>query len=120
MDSWLRNLGRPLGHFFLWDIMTDRRTRLLLIWASMLLLLGTIIYHYAEGWSWIDALYFSVISLTTVGYGDLSPSTTFTKLFTIFYVLNGVGVLVGFLDAIVGARRERLSKSLQSRPAASE
>lgn len=118
MEKWIRNLARPFGHFLLWDIMRDRRTRPLLVWAAVLLMLGTIVYHYAEGWTWIDALYFSVISLTTVGYGDLSPTTIFTKLFTIFYVLNGVGVLVGFLDAVVGARRERLSKRLNSRTAA--
>src|SRR5919106_1798116 len=49
------------------------------------LLSGTIFYSIAEGWSLVDAFYFSVTTLTTVGLGDPSPSTTVDKLFTVVY-----------------------------------
>src|SRR3712207_7084640 len=43
---------------------------------------GTIFYSLEEGWSVVDAFYFSVTTLTTVGLGDLTPATTLGKLFT--------------------------------------
>lgn len=63
--------------------------------AAFLLMIcvGTIVYAFAEGWSFVDAAYFSVITLTTIGYGDIHPTMTFTKLFTIVYVLIGVGLV---------------------------
>jgi len=54
--------------------------------------LGTVAYHYLEGWSWISSFYFSVATLTTVGYGDLYPTSDFSRLFTAAYVLIGVAI----------------------------
>ena len=61
---------------------------------------GTLFYHFVEGWKWLDSLYFAVTTLTTVGYGDLAPQTGFGKLFTIIYILSGLGVLVGFVNVL--------------------
>lgn len=58
----------------------------------LLILIGGISYHYLEGWSYIDSFYFSVSTLTTVGYGDITPTKEITRLFTIFYVLIGVSI----------------------------
>ena len=63
---------------------------MLLVLAS-----GTTFYALVEGWSVVDALYFSVLTLTTVGFGDLVPTTVASKLFTVGYVLFGVGLLAG-------------------------
>ena len=54
---------------------------------------GVVFYSLVEHLSPVDALYFSVTTLTTVGYGDFSPQTTAGKLFTVVYVLIGVGLL---------------------------
>ncbi|MEP2029973.1 MAG: potassium channel family protein [Paracoccaceae bacterium] len=51
-------------------------------------------YRSVEGWSWVDALYFSATTMSTVGLGDLSPQTDFGKLFTVIYIFVGVGVFV--------------------------
>jgi hypothetical protein len=53
--------------------------------------------HLVLGWSVLDALYFSVITLTTVGYGDFSPQTPAGKKFTMIYVLIGLGLISGFV-----------------------
>lgn len=50
----------------------------------VVLLIGTIFYHFAEGFRWIDMLYFSVIALATVGFGDFTPSTDLGKVFLFF------------------------------------
>ncbi len=63
---------------------------------------GTIFYSLVEGLHPVDALYFSVTTLATVGYGDFSPETMAGKLFTIVYVLVGVGILLAFLSRVAG------------------
>ncbi|WP_406657243.1 potassium channel family protein [Methanolobus sp. ZRKC2] len=63
------------------------------------LALGTTVYHTVEGWRWLDSLYFSVIALTTIGFGDFAPVTDLGKIFTIMYVFLGLGILLGFVNA---------------------
>jgi len=71
------------------------------------LLTGTLFYKQAEGWSFLDSLYFSVVTLTTVGYGDLSPATTAGKVFTIVYIFVGLGIVLGFVNAVAERSLER-------------
>ncbi|MGD2049482.1 MAG: potassium channel family protein [Chloroflexota bacterium] len=108
MKRWLERLIRQFGRFLLWDLVRDERTRPLFIWVGLLIVLGTVIFHWLEGWSLVDSFYFSVISLTTVGYGDFTPTTTLAKLIAVFYVLNGVGVILAFLDTAAEVRRDRI------------
>ena len=55
-------------------------------------LAGAIGYRLIEGWNWLEALYMAVITLTTVGFGEIRPLTDAGRLFTIFVILGGVGV----------------------------
>lgn len=66
--------------------------------AFFLIALGTTVYHYLEDWSWVDSLYFSVVAVTTVGFGDLSPSTDASKLFTVLYILVGITLITTYLN----------------------
>lgn len=61
---------------------------------------GTMCYQWIEGWSAVDALYFCVATLTTVGYGDLTPATDLGKLFTVGYITTGIGLFVSFATLI--------------------
>lgn len=70
-----------------------------------------------EGWNLIDSLYFSVITLATVGYGDFVPTTPIARLFTILYVINGISILLALLDRIRVVRPRRL-ESRRDREAA--
>lgn len=74
--------------------------RLLSILVAACLMIGTVFYRIVEGWSWIDCIYFSVVTLTTVGYGDLNPTTAISKIFTIFYILIGLGLFLVFVDTL--------------------
>ena len=69
--------------------------------VAVVLAAGTLFYPLAEGWSVLDSLYFSVITLTTVGYGDFSPETAVGKGFTIVYIFVGLGFIMAFVTTIV-------------------
>ena len=77
---------------------------------------GTVFYHYFMPLKWVDAVYFSVITITTVGYGDIHPTNDITKIFTIFYVLIGVGIIAASLNIIVRtAAQRRIEKQKNKR-----
>jgi voltage-gated potassium channel len=59
-----------------------------------ILVAGTLGYHFIEGWSLFDSLYMSVITLATVGYGEIHPLTTAGRVFTIFLILGGMGIIL--------------------------
>jgi len=66
----------------------------------VLLSIGTAFYHNLEGWSYVDSLYFSTTTLTTVGYGDLTPTHNISKLFTVVFILVGVGIIFASITII--------------------
>ncbi len=79
----------------------------------ILLILGTVFYSFQEGWSYIDSLYFSVVTLTTVGYGDLHPTTTASKMFTVLYIFIGVGLGFYILSALAKSFIEGRDKRIR-------
>ena len=84
--------------------------------AAVVLLGGALFYHFTEGLSWVDAFYFCVITLTTIGYGDITPHTDAGKIFTIFYVFIGIAIIATFAQLLLKnniARRESHRKSKQ-------
>ena len=68
----------------------------------MTLFLGSWFYYRYEPTitTWVDAYYFSVITLTTIGYGDIGPTTPLTRIFTTFYAIGGLGILTGLIGIV--------------------
>lgn len=88
---------------------------------SLLFLIGTSWYHLIEGWTWLDALYMTVITLATVGFGETHPLGERGRMFTIALILMGlvtIGYIVNtFTEALLGGyfvegRKRRLQRSL--------
>lgn len=78
--------------------------------------IGVVFYHFTEGLNWIDSLYFCVITLTTIGYGDITPKTQAGRLFTTFYVLIGIGIFAAVINYLVKrAAMERIQKRQEKR-----
>ena len=62
---------------------------------------GATFYHYSMGLKWLDAVYFSTITLTTVGYGDIVPTNDAAKIFTIGYLIVGIGIIASFANLLL-------------------
>jgi hypothetical protein len=78
------------------------RTALLAVVAY--LTVGVLAYHvWLEQWSIVDAMYFSCVCFSTVGYGDLCPTTTMGKLFTCLFGFTGIALL-GAVVATLGSK----------------
>eukprot|EP01047_Picozoa_sp_COSAG01_P015495 COSAG01_NODE_776_length_13693_cov_79.900029_17_plen_113_part_00 len=72
-----------------------------LVWpAQMVVLLGTVVYSYCLDMKFLDALYFTVVTVTTVGFGDYCPTSTSSKIFTLFYAPLAVVIVGGAISYI--------------------
>ncbi len=96
----------------LWRIVGDAELRGLLFFAAILIMVGSIFYMIVEGWDFVEAIYFSVATLTTVGYGDLHPTNDLSRLFTVCYILFGVGFLLSALMRVARLANRPVIKRL--------
>ena len=78
----------------------DPAYRSLFFATNFFIAIGTVAYLFVEDWSWLDSLYFSVITLTTIGYGDFSPKTSLGKLCTMGYMIIGLSLISGFVNTL--------------------
>jgi len=101
MTTFLKNL---------WRLFKKPEYRAGIVWLTFLLLVGAVFYHQVEGWGWLDSLYFCIITLSTVGYGDLSPTMTSSKIFTMVYIFFGMSIFVSFASMLVQEQSERRKK----------
>lgn len=69
-----------------------RRLLLLLLVPNVLLLVGTLGYHFLEGWSFFEALFQTINTLTTLGFGE-GPVTVAGRVFTMMLALGGIFTL---------------------------
>ena len=119
----LIRLVRAVAH----ALREDDDFRGLLVLLLTLLAGATYFYWEVEGWSVVDSLYFSVMTMSTIGYGDLVPTTPFSKVFTIVYALLSIGVFVSVVSKIVTvilaekkAVRKRKNRKKESQKTVSE
>lgn len=66
----------------------------LILTLVLIVAAGTVFFRWAEGWSWLDAYFFTVVTLSTVGYGNLVPATALGKIGTTVFIFVGLGVFV--------------------------
>ncbi|SCV69367.1 BQ2448_2387 [Microbotryum intermedium] len=108
--------------------LTEKQRALVIAVMSLLCYigLGSLVFSFLEDFSYIDSLYFTIVTITSVGFGDLVPTTVAAKIFSFFYDLCGL-VLLAFTIAIARetvletfeanyrARRDMLAKKARER-----
>ena len=98
------------------EVWVEPAGRVLIVGALAIVATGTVFYTVVEGWRVLDSLYFTVITLTTIGYGDFSPTTDISKIFTMFFVIAGVSFILGLLNFVIGRTvKERTEKKLKGK-----
>lgn len=72
----------------------DPATRGLMGLTAAIIVAASVFYALVEGWGFLDALFFSTVTISTVGFGDLVPRTALGRGFTILYIFVGIGLFV--------------------------
>lgn len=99
MVSFILSLKRLIEGLF----RAFKRQDFLSLFATLCLILlsGTMFYHGVEKWSWLDSFYFAFVSLIPTSVStELSPATDFGKIFTMIYLMVGVGLMFMILITI--------------------
>lgn len=68
-----------------------RRLQVSLLVLLLLNLVGTVFYVLIEGWSWVDAFYMTVITIATVGFGEVQTLSPIGRIFTVVLIYMGIG-----------------------------
>ncbi|CAN8070548.1 unnamed protein product [Agarophyton chilense] len=74
--------------------------------------IGITMMRWLEGWSFYDAVYFCVVTTTTVGYGDITPTRNVSKAFVIYYVFASIGIISTMLAYVIGTLIDRQEELL--------
>lgn len=77
------------------------RIRYALVALCLAVLSGTLGFHWIEGWTLARSLYVTVQTVTTVGYGDITPETAWGRVFASFFMFFGIGTVAYTLTSTV-------------------
>ncbi|HQR37184.1 MAG TPA: potassium channel protein [Blastocatellia bacterium] len=79
------------------------RVQTALVAVFLVFALGTVGYRALEGWPWFDCFYMTLITLSTIGYGEHQDMTDRARIFTSFIIISGVGTFGYAISAIAEA-----------------
>jgi hypothetical protein len=89
------------------------RLKLFLFLFLSVMVLGTVVFSYLENINLLDAFYFSIVTVATVGYGDISPRTVEGKVLAIALIVTGVGTFLEVIAGITQVMLKRRDKELR-------
>jgi len=86
-----------------------------IIFSFFIILIGTFGYMFIERWNFLDSLYMTIITISTVGYGEIHKMTPRGQIFTMFLIGSGIGIIfyiAGSLAQVIieGRLREVLGR----------
>ena len=91
------------------DIMpgaNDKSFLIPIITLCLLYSVSVLFFHFVEGWTFLDAAYYTTVTIATVGYGDFTPKTSLGKVGAIILIFSGISVAF-YVITNLGAIRER-------------
>ncbi len=70
------------------------------IFVLIAMVIGTIVFHALENWSWVDSFYFTSVTMLTIGSNSLVPSTDISKIFTVIFAFSTIGLVLYTITSI--------------------
>jgi voltage-gated potassium channel len=92
-----------------------KKIRLLLILPLVIILVGTIGFTFLEKLSFFNAFYFTVTTISTVGYGDIHPTNMASKIFSIILIIVGIGIFFTIMTNVTQILIQRGQNRLRTR-----
>jgi len=77
------------------------RFNISIVLLLFILLVGVIGYRLIADFSWVDSLYMTVITISTVGFREVNPLDDQTKIFTIFLIITSIVIIAFFARTVV-------------------
>ncbi len=77
-----------------------KKIRILIILPVAVLIIGTVGFMLLENLSFFNAFYFTIVTISTVGYGDITPTTDASKGFSIFLIIIGIGTFLTIVTTV--------------------
>jgi voltage-gated potassium channel len=84
--------------------MVDYRAQKGIILMGAILAGGTVLFKYLEDWTWVEAFYFTGVTVTTIGYGDIHPTHDVSRILTVIFGIVSVTLLFYIIGVIVESR----------------
>lgn len=110
LSSLLEDMFQPLK---------SRTVHQLLVLAILIITVGVILFMGLEGWSFVNAFYFTVSLLTTVGFGDLTPTNELSRFIASIYMLLVVPLMLVMMGVVAdGVFRFREQQEVEAHEAA--
>jgi len=91
-----------------------KRVWLLLLFLLTVVIIGTIVFMFLEKLSLVDAFYFTIVTISTVGYGDIYPTSVASKLFSIILIVTGIGSFLTIITHITQSLVARAQDQLRN------
>ena len=96
----------------------NRLYKIVAILFGFVLVTSTVFFHLVEHWNWLDSLYFTVVTMATVGYGDFVPTTPLGKIGAMILIVVGIGLFGAFVSqflkrGVVKRQEKRIAKRKQ-------
>jgi voltage-gated potassium channel len=81
---------------FLNELIARHTILFFVIIILIVILAGTLAFYNLEEWSFFNSLYFTSVTMSTIGYGDMAPITHAGKVVAMFYGFMGAPLFIGF------------------------
>ena len=89
------------------------RLRIYLAVFTVLLFVGIIGFLFFENMSLTNAIYFSIVTMATVGYGDIHPQTEIGKILALIVIIGGVGTFLGIIASVTDLFANRREETIR-------